>query len=360
MDKLSLDFGENSYDILFERDFDGLVCALKNIAAAKKLLIVTDENVNTIYGSHVRELLQCAGYDVCVHSFPAGEENKNMQTILDICSSCISHRMDRKSMIIALGGGVVGDMAGFAAAIYMRGIPFVQVPTTLLSQSDSSVGGKTGIDFADNKNILGAFHQPRLVYINVSVLKTLSEREFISGMGEVVKHGVIYDKHFFEYLKFNADKVKELEPDTLIHMVKCNCTIKADVVVKDEKENGLRAILNFGHTIGHALESAFHFKMTHGACVGLGMCAEGFIAKNRGMISQNELDEIKEVLGTYKIPTSSLLPKYDDIFSFMENDKKKADGRLKFILPTAVGSVMQVDDVTRDEIHSALSYIDEK
>lgn len=359
MEKLKVDLGENSYNILFSDSFTGFADALSEINAPKKLLIVTDTNVKPLYADEVDSILKAAGFDTAVHSFEAGEKNKGMDTILGICQACIDHGMDRKSMIIALGGGVVGDMAGFAAAIYMRGIRFVQVPTTLLSQSDSSVGGKTGIDFAGSKNILGAFHQPKLVYINVSTLKTLPEREFISGMGEVVKHGIIYDKDFFEYLMNNSDKVKSLDNQTLIQTTKRNCSIKADVVRQDEKENGLRAILNFGHTIGHAAESAFNFKMTHGACVGIGMCAAGYISYKRGMIDEDTLKSIERLNKLYGLPTRAVIESKDTVAEFMSKDKKKSEGRLKFVLVESIGKVIIKDDVTKEEIYSALEYISE-
>ena len=262
-------------------------------------------------------------------------------------------------MIVALGGGVVGDMAGFAAAIFMRGIRFVQVPTTLLSQSDSSVGGKTGIDFLGGKNILGAFHQPKLVYINISTLKTLDKRQFISGMGEVIKHGIIRDKDFFEFLRDNSELIKALNPYMLIKLARINCSIKAAVVETDEKENGLRAILNFGHTIGHAVESAFDFKMTHGECVGLGMIGAAYISYKRGLTTERELTAIEDVLSLYDFKTKAVLPPADEVYSFMQKDKKKADGILKFILPKGIGEVVLVKDVTKDEIYSAIEYITE-
>ena len=196
MDKLHLNLGVNSYDIKFSDSFLNLAESMKEINAPKKLLIVTDTKVEKLYAHEVKKILDDAGYDTEVFAFPEGEENKNMSSILGICEACVKHKMDRRSMIVALGGGVTGDMAGFAAAIYMRGISFIQIPTTLLSQSDSSVGGKTGIDFCDGKNILGAFHQPKLVYINVSTLSTLSDEQFVSGMGEVIKHGIIKDGEF--------------------------------------------------------------------------------------------------------------------------------------------------------------------
>lgn len=359
MDKLRVDLGVKSYDIYFSDKFIGLAQALQDIGAPKKLLIVTDTNVKELYADEVSRILGDAGYDCAVYAFSAGEQNKEIQSILGICDACIKHGLDRKSMIVALGGGVVGDMAGFAAAIYMRGIDFIQVPTTLLAQSDSSVGGKTGIDFMSGKNILGAFHQPKLVYINVSTLKTLPQREFVSGMGEVIKHGIIRDADFYRFLKENADKVRSLDPEMLIKMAKRNCEIKAEVVECDEKENGLRAILNFGHTIGHAAESALGFTMTHGECVGLGMEAVFSIALKRGLVSREELEDVEATLSEYGFLLKAKLPKPEDIYSFMLRDKKKVNGKLKFVLPVRIGEVMQTSDVTKEEIFDAISYITE-
>ena len=357
MEKLRVNLGENSYDIKFAADIGRLGEAMAEIGAPKKLLVVTDTNVEKLYADEVKAILADAGYDVSVYAFTAGEENKNMDSILGICGACVENKLDRKSMIVALGGGVVGDMAGFAAAIYMRGIRFVQVPTTLLSQSDSSVGGKTGIDFAESKNILGAFHQPKMVYMNVSTLKTLPKEQFISGMGEVIKHGIIQNADYFEYLLENADKIKKLDADTLIYMAKVNCSIKARVVEEDEKESGLRAILNFGHTIGHAVESAYGFAKAHGECVGLGMIAASYMALKRGMISEGQLKRIEEILSLYDFEIRVKLPDNDTVWSFMQKDKKKLEGKLKFVLPVNVGEVVQTTDVTIDEVFAALNYI---
>ena len=357
MEKLYVDLGENSYDIKFSSDFDGLGQALEEINAPKKILIVTDSNVNELYSDEVKNILDSNGYNTSVHVFPAGEQNKGMNTILGICSACIKHGMDRNSMIVALGGGVVGDMAGFAAAIYMRGIRFIQIPTTLLSQSDSSVGGKTGIDFEDGKNILGAFHQPKLVYINVNTLKTLPDEQFVSGMGEVIKHGIIRDAKFFDYLRDNADKVKKLDTETLIYMAKTNCSIKADVVMNDEREMGLRAILNFGHTIGHAVESSYNFEKTHGECVGVGMVGASYISLERGLITREFFDEIVNILNDYGFDIRITIPDNEVIWNFMLKDKKRLDGKLKFVLPTMKGEVIQVTDVSREEVFDALDYL---
>lgn len=357
MEKLYVDLGKNSYDILFTDSFAALPKAMTDINAPKKLLVVTDSNVEKLYADEVNNILRENGYDSAVYAFASGEENKSMDSILGICKACIDHEMDRKSMIVALGGGVAGDMAGFAAAIFMRGIDFVQVPTTLLSQSDSSVGGKTGIDFMESKNILGSFHQPKLVYINVGTLKTLPSEQFVSGMGEIIKHGIIRDGSFFDYVEKNSEKIKTLDSETLIKMDKINCSIKADVVERDEKETGLRAILNFGHTIGHAVESAYDFKMTHGECVGIGMVAASYIAYKRNMIGKDVLDRIEKTLDIYGFRTRVKLPDKETVFGFMQKDKKKIAGKLKFILPTKIGDVMQTTDVTKDEIFSAFDYI---
>ncbi len=356
MDKLFVNLLENSYDILFDTSYLGLCDALKEINAPKKLLIVTDTNVAPLWLDEVKSLLDEAGYDVLKCIILAGEENKGMDSVLKICSACCEHKMDRKSMILALGGGVVGDIAGFASSMYMRGIRFVQLPTTLLSQSDSSVGGKTGIDFENAKNILGAFHQPSLVYINTSTLKTLPEREFISGMGEVIKHGIIKDAEFFNFLFNNSEKIKQLDSSLLIKMAKTNCAIKAEVVMADEKELGLRAILNFGHTIGHAIESEANFSKTHGECVALGMCAASYISFKRNLITKDTFDRIIAIIEKYGFGTKTELV-HDKVLKFMENDKKSVDSKIKFILPSAIGKVSITQDVTKEEISQALDFL---
>ena len=357
LDKLFVDLGKNSYNILFSTDFSGLSSAVKEVVKSPKILIVTDSNVEKLYKNEVEKLLTDAGFSVSVHTFSAGEENKNLKTIEGICKAAVDSRLDRKSTILALGGGVVGDMAGFAAAIYMRGIDFIQVPTTLLSQSDSSVGGKTGIDFEGGKNILGAFHQPKLVYINTNVLKTLPEREFVSGMGEVIKHGIIADKEFFEYVSENFDAIRKLDNDILLKMCKKNCSIKARVVSQDEKEHGIRAHLNFGHTIGHAIESYFDYTLTHGECVGIGMCAAAHIAKKRGLIDDNVFNSIGEILLKYGFRTKLEIDDAKKVLEIMYLDKKTDNGKLTFVLPTSIGEVIKLSDISDDEILDSLESI---
>lgn len=357
MESLYVNLGENSYNISFHTDFDELAKIMSEINAPKKLMLVTDTNVEKFYAGEVMSVLEGAGYDVDCFAFDAGEENKTVNTVLDICSKCMEHKLDRKSMIVALGGGVTGDMAGFAASMYMRGISFVQIPTTLLSQSDSSVGGKTGVDFGGAKNILGAFLQPKHVYINVSVLKTLPEREFVSGMGEVIKHSIIRDSEFFSFLTENSEEIKNLDSDMLLPMSVKNCSIKADVVERDEKENGIRAHLNFGHTIGHAIESASNYTLTHGECVALGMLGASYIACERGLITDIELESITELLDLYGFNMRTEIDDFDKIMSLMFTDKKTIGGKIRFVLPVAIGAVDIFDNVTEDEIISALEFI---
>lgn len=359
MEKLRVELGENSYDIVFESDFNNLCESLAEINAPKKLIIISDTNVAPLYADEIKQRLLDDGYAVDSLVVPAGEENKNMDTILKMCGACIDNGLDRKSMIIALGGGVIGDMAGFCAAIYMRGISFIQIPTTLLSQSDSSVGGKTGIDFYGGKNILGAFHQPKLVYINVSTLKTLPQKEFISGMGEVIKHGVIRDSEFFDYVFQKSDEIKRLEPETLIRLSKANCGIKADVVSKDEKEAGLRRILNMGHTIGHAIESAFNFTKTHGQCVMFGMLAIFKIALERGLISTDEIKRLTETAVLYGFEIKAELPPFESVLEFIYKDKKKQGNNISFVLPKGIGNTVIFDDISESELRQALEYIKE-
>ena len=357
VNKLLVELGEKSYNIVLSNSYCSLCDELKEINCPEKILIVTDTNVSKLYLKEVKTKLLDCGYDVGECVFDAGEENKNIETILKICSACLEHKMDRKSMIIALGGGVVGDMAGFAASIFMRGIDFVQLPTTLLSQTDSSVGGKTGIDFMQAKNILGAFHQPRLVYINSSVLKTLPNREFISGMGEVIKHAIIRDFKFFEYLENNMENVKKLSDDVLLDMIYANCKIKADVVSKDEKETGLRADLNFGHTFGHAVESYSNFKLSHGECVGLGIIAAISVGVKRKLISDKDMQRVIKILKDYGFSDKAEIANIQDVINILKKDKKKSGKKIKFILPKAIGEVIQCDDLTNEEIIEAFRFI---
>ncbi len=357
MKRLNLDFGKRSYDIVIENSFDALAQEMSMVCRGR-VLLVTDTNVAPVFADEVSAALEEADVDVCgVYSFKAGEKSKNIDTLQDIYNACVKYGLDRNASIAALGGGVCGDMAGLAAATYMRGIGFVQIPTTLLAQTDSSVGGKVGIDFAGIKNIVGAFKQPRLVYINTKTLKTLPQREFSAGMAEIIKYGIIRDSKFFDFLDKNSEKIKALDENMLEDMIYRCCEIKADVVMNDETERGVRAILNFGHTIGHGVESAKEFELLHGECVAIGMSGALEISRMRGYMDADSIEACNALIKKYNLSTSVSGADESDIIGCMKNDKKKLDGRLRFVLAQKIGSVEIFDDVGDDEISNAVSCI---
>ena len=358
METIQVKLGSRSYDIVFAQGFQALADYLKAILIGKKILIVSDTNVAPLYLETVIDCIASAGFLASSFVFEAGEKSKKMDTILEIYRAALDAGLDRSSAIIALGGGVAGDMAGFAAATYMRGIRYVQLPTSLVAQVDSSVGGKTGIDFLSYKNIVGAFYQPQLVYINTKTLLTLPTRELSAGLAEVVKYGVIYDQAFFALLEQQMGDVLQLKEPILTEVIKRCCEIKADVVAQDETEAGLRAILNFGHTIGHGVEAASSFSLLHGECVGLGMVAAAVIAKEKDIC--NCVARLEQLLQTCGLPVKTNTVVSDAVKRAMQKDKKKTDGKLSFILPVSIGEVLQTKEVTAKEVDAALDYIIEE
>ncbi len=361
MKNLSINLKETKrqYPIIIEREFKKIIYTLQEYKDISKILLITDSNVNSYYGNELMDILTKykVNVDVDKYIFPAGESNKLLSTVSSIYDKCLQLEMDRSSLIIALGGGVTGDIAGFVAATYMRGIRFAQVPTSLLAQVDSSVGGKVGVDFQQSKNIIGAFYQPIFVFTNVNALKTLNKREFISGMAEIIKHGIIYDLGLFQFIENNIDNIQLLKHDILKELIYKNCFIKAQIVEEDEKEKGLRAILNFGHTIGHGIESASDFSLLHGECVSIGMVAAVYISLKRKLISNDEYERIISLLKKMGLPIKVEDIDDEQIYKEMQKDKKKEKGKLKFILPIRLGEVIQVTDVTIDEVYNALNHI---
>ncbi|MBR1524234.1 MAG: 3-dehydroquinate synthase [Lachnospiraceae bacterium] len=343
---------DTGYDIMFERDFKALSGAIEKLGFKdRKIVIISDSNVFPLYGEAVIKALEPVTTDVYNIVFAAGEENKNLDTVKEIYKALIEYKADRKDLIIALGGGVVGDMAGYASATYLRGIDFIQVPTTLLSCTDSSIGGKTGVDFDEYKNMVGAFHMPRLVFMNLATLSTLDDREFASGMGEVIKHGLIKDAAYYEWLINNFNEINDRELDTLSHMIKRSCEIKRDVVEQDPTEKGERALLNFGHTIGHAIEKYMDFKLRHGECVALGTIAACYISYKRQMLSTEENYEIRDMFVPFGLPIT--LPddtNVEEILKLTKSDKKMDGGRIRFILLKDVGKAYIETGVTDEEI----------
>nr|MDE6851828.1 3-dehydroquinate synthase [Lachnospiraceae bacterium] len=275
----------------------------------------------------------------------------------DLYEELIQAHFDRKDVMIALGGGVVGDMTGFAAATYLRGIRVVQLPTSLLAMVDSSIGGKTGVDFRGYKNMIGAFHQPSAVYMNLASLQTLTEEQYFSGFGEIIKHGLIKDMEYFQLIENHLEALKHRDLDALESIVSGSCQIKRMVVENDPKEQGERALLNFGHTLGHAIEKLMDFQMLHGECVSVGMAAAASLSVQRGYLSQNDYNQIVDALQTLRLPLQvSGLPA-EEILRISKSDKKMNAGQIRFILLESLGHAIMADDVTDEEILQALEAV---
>ncbi len=355
---LHVELNENSYPLFVGAGILNRIGKfLKSYAKSTKVLIVTDTFVNHRYAPLVSENLKDAGFDIATFDVPVGEGSKSLEQLSQILDSLIDNQLDRSSTLIALGGGVVGDLGGFAAAVYMRGIAYVQIPTTLQAQVDASVGGKTAINHPKGKNLIGVFHQPKLVLIDVNTLETLPQRDIRAGLIEVIKMGVIRDESLFEMVEEYLDAILNLDVATLIEMIACACANKADIVAKDEKESGLRMVLNYGHTFGHALEALTHYKKyRHGEAVSIGINCAARLAVNLGMFSETDFERQHTLLNRAKLPLtfpSDLSPVA--ICDAMYLDKKTLGGKLRLILPTCIGEVVIRDDVTDTQIIEAIS-----
>ena len=346
------------YDIVFTDSFNLLTDELQAFAIEnRRVAVIADSNTEKLFGNAVLEQLAGHCKEVILHSFPAGEANKTLDTVKDIYKKLIEEEFDRKDLLIALGGGVVGDVTGYTAATYLRGVDFVQIPTTLIAQSDSSIGGKTGVDFDGYKNMVGAFYMPKLVYMNVSVLKELDDRQFYAGFAEVMKHGLIKDAMFYEWLLDNMYEIHDREEAVLEEMVMRSCTVKKLVVEKDPKEQGERALLNFGHTIGHAIEKAMHFEMLHGECISLGMVAAAYISWKHNWLSMDEYYEVRDMFVPFNLPISIDSINPEEILRLTKSDKKMESGQIKFVLLKKVGKAVIDRTVTDEEILEAIREI---
>ncbi|MDO4617002.1 MAG: 3-dehydroquinate synthase [Lachnospiraceae bacterium] len=344
-----------SYHIVWEHGFDHLPDCLSAAGLPfQKVCIITDTNVEKLYLDQVKQALAPMNKKVFSYVLPAGEEHKNLNEIQKIYGFLIREHFERKDLLIALGGGVVGDMTGFTAATYLRGVDFVQIPTTLLSQVDSSVGGKTGVDYDAYKNMVGAFYQPRLVYMNTDVLKSLPDDQFASGMGEVLKSGLIRNREFYEWIDAYTEEILEKDAKTLDHMVQECCKIKAKVVEEDPKENGVRAILNFGHTLGHAVEKLKNFTMLHGHCVGFGTVAAAWMSYQKGLIPKEDLDLILRLNETFSLPSQVSDLSVEEIITATKSDKKMEGGHIRFILLNGIGNAVIDRSISDEEMRSAL------
>lgn len=342
MEKIRVELEERSYDILIGRNvLSNIGDCVQSLGLSPRVAIVSNPTVYPLYGRAVADAFKKAGFDVLTVTIPDGEEYKDLLWVEHIFDELLKAKLDRSSSLIALGGGVIGDITGFAASTYMRGISYIQVPTTLLAQVDSSVGGKTGVNHKLGKNMIGTFWQPRLVWIDVETLKTLKKREFLAGLAEVIKYGVIWDEELFGFLETKKQEILNLDIDALKHVIKRSCEIKAEVVSRDERESGLRSVLNFGHTIGHAIETVTGYtRYLHGEAVAIGMCLEARLSSELNFLEKNKVFRIKALIDSYGLPSE--MPSDIDIryiLSSMELDKKAVAGELRFILPETIGRV---------------------
>lgn len=355
--------GKLSYNIVIDNSLDNLNESLKDSGRKwGRALIISDSNVSALYLNNVRSVLESGGLFTEIESFTfqAGEEQKNLSTVSIAYDFLVSHHFDRHDIIFALGGGVTGDLSGFTAASYLRGIDFVQLPTSLLAMVDSSIGGKTGVDFKSFKNMVGAFYMPVLVYMNLSFLDSLPDNQIRSGLGEIVKHGLIADRNYLDFIYDNADLIIKRDKDTLSSIIKRSCEIKKYVVEKDPNEQGLRAILNFGHTIGHAVEKLSDLKLLHGECVSLGSIAASYLSYKRGTLSKNDYHYILNVYKKLGMMTGldedfNITPQ--DIVDATHSDKKRNGDKIRFITLDGIGKALMCDDVTDSEIADAAGSI---
>jgi 3-dehydroquinate synthase len=344
MHVVKVELGKRSYDILIGARLEDLGGQMAGLHVGRKVGVVTNPTVNTLYGGRVLKSLDAGNFLAMPVEIPDGEQYKTLDWANSIYTALLINMFDRRSLLVALGGGVIGDLTGFAAATFMRGIPFIQVPTTLLAMVDSSVGGKTGVNHALGKNMIGAFYQPRLVLMDMDVLKSLPREEFIAGIAEVIKYGVIWDHELFEYLERNQEKIMAQEQGSLGHMISRACEIKADVVSKDEREGGLRAILNYGHTLGHAVETTENYTMRHGEAVAIGMVYVSRFAHRLGLCDARVPERVKALVTSYGLPASLRALKHrptaTELLDVMQVDKKAEDGKVRFVLPKKIGEVV--------------------
>lgn len=360
METIFVNLAERTYKIIIGYDFmEKISDEINQFNFSPKTAIISNPNVFSLYGEKIFNSIKEIGLEPVSIIIPDGEEYKNLDTLKNIYTELLKARLDRRSSIIALGGGVVGDIAGFAASTYMRGISYIQVPTTLLAQVDSSVGGKTGVDHELGKNMIGTFYQPRLVYIDVSTLSTLPKNQLLAGLAEVIKYGVIYDDKLFSFLENNIDPIMNLDSSALTHIIKRSCEIKADIVSRDERESGLRSILNYGHTIGHAIETITRYKrFLHGEAIAIGMCIEAEFSNRLGILDNKDLDRIKNLIKRYGLPSE--IPNDLNISSLciaIKLDKKAIAGDLRFILPEGIGKVKIYKGIGEDDIRNFLSKV---
>lgn len=357
MKRLNVELGERSYPIYIGQNLTANPAVLQDHLHGKQVCIVTNQTVAPLYLDHYQAQLTSQGFEVQVVVLPDGESFKNLDTLNQIFTSLLESRFNRSCTLIALGGGVVGDMTGFAAACYQRGVNFIQVPTTLLSMVDSSVGGKTGVNHALGKNMIGAFYQPQAVLADVALLASLPPREMAAGIAEVIKYGLICDEPFFNWLELNIERLVAKEADALTYAVERSCADKAKVVAMDEREGGIRAILNLGHTFGHAIETAEGYgNWLHGEAVAVGMLMAIDLSVRMGMVSEGVLSRARALIEKSGLPVSGPAGMSNETYlELMSVDKKVLDGKLRLVLLNAMGEACVTSDIDRSALNDTLN-----
>jgi 3-dehydroquinate synthase len=355
MKTIKVNLGKRSYPIIIGAPLSGIGAMLRRYQVADSVLLITNTTVGRLYAGEVVSGLRSAGFRVSVATIKDGEKFKTLETVGRLYGECVKARLERGSAIVALGGGVVGDIAGFVAATFMRGVPFAQIPTTLLAMVDSSVGGKTGVNLEASKNLVGAFYQPKFVYCDPGVLKTLPQREISCGLAEIIKYGVIADEKFFRRLEKNVTKIAMLEPAAVNDAVFTCCSIKSRIVSLDETEAGVRAVLNFGHTIGHALEAITEYKKySHGEAVSVGMACAARISEKLGLCPHSTVERLENLLVKAALPVSHSLD-VNRVFRLLAFDKKVKNGKIRMVLPAdSIGKTVIRDDVPSSTIKLVL------
>jgi len=356
MKKVRVRLGINSYDILID---SGLLpqtgARLKEIGFSGRVVIITDPTVKKLYGDTLKQTLDDSGFETLLLEVPEGEEQKSLETAGRLYYELTDFYAERTTPILALGGGVIGDLTGFVAATYMRGVPLIQIPTTLLAQVDSSIGGKVAVNHGQLKNKIGAFYQPRLVISDIAILKSLAPGDLSDGLAEAIKYGVIWDKEFFTYIEKNLDRIKSLDAGVLETVVFRSAKIKARVVEKDERDFNLRNILNFGHTIGHAIESVSDLRVQHGEAVAIGMLAEARISSKLGIFKENEMSRLEEVIARAGLPIQIPALQLEEIIKAIKHDKKILQGKIRFALPRTIGEAFLTDEVSPSLVEEVLT-----
>lgn len=352
---------DKSYKIYIGSDLLGQIgYLLRQVVDGDRVIMVTNPLVRRLYGNSIKKSLNNYGFEVIVLEISEGEEQKSLQNSSKLYGELSNCHAERSTPILALGGGIIGDLTGFVAATYLRGVPFIQIPTTILAQVDSSIGGKVAVNYNQFKNKIGTFYQPKLVVSDIVTLHTLPTREFVSGLAEIIKHAVIWDKNLFDYIEENVDRIKTSnDDDVLEELVFRAIKIKANIIEQDEKDLDLRNILNYGHTIGHAIETLSEFQMKHGEAVAVGMVAAGRISNKMGMLSKSELNRMKDVIEKAGLVTK--VPEVDiaQLIKTMKHDKKVLAGKIRFVLLNSIGKAIMSDGVPLSLVEEVLINYDE-